>query len=41
LVLITGKGAEQWIVYGASGEKKVPWDDRKVAREMIKRKLSQ
>jgi UDP-N-acetylmuramoyl-L-alanyl-D-glutamate--2,6-diaminopimelate ligase len=39
LVLITGKGAEQWIVYGASGEKKVPWDDRKVAREMIKEKL--
>jgi UDP-N-acetylmuramoyl-L-alanyl-D-glutamate--2,6-diaminopimelate ligase len=39
LVLITGKGAEQWIVYGASGEKKVPWDDRKVVREIIKEKL--
>ncbi len=40
LVLITGKGAEQWIVYGASGEKKIPWDDRKVVREAIKKKLS-
>jgi len=40
LVLITGKGAEQWIVYGASGEKKIPWDDRKVAREAIKRKFT-
>jgi UDP-N-acetylmuramoyl-L-alanyl-D-glutamate--2,6-diaminopimelate ligase len=39
LVLITGKGAEQWIVYGASGEKKVPWDDREVVREVIKEKL--
>ncbi len=39
LVLITGKGAEQWIVYGVSGEKKVPWDDREVVREIIKEKL--
>ena len=38
-VLITGKGAEQWIVYGASGEKKVPWDDREVVREMIREKV--
>ena len=36
LVLITGKGAEQWIV---SGNKKIPWDDREVAMEAIKRKL--
>jgi UDP-N-acetylmuramoyl-L-alanyl-D-glutamate--2,6-diaminopimelate ligase len=40
LVLITGKGAEQWIVYGASGEKKIPWDDREVAREMIRENKS-
>ncbi len=36
LVLITGKGAEQWIVWG---NKKIPWDDRKVAREAIRKKL--
>jgi UDP-N-acetylmuramoyl-L-alanyl-D-glutamate--2,6-diaminopimelate ligase len=36
LVLITGKGAEQWIV---SGNKKIPWDDREVAREAIRKKL--
>ncbi len=34
LVIITGKGCEQFIV---CGEKKIPWDDRKVAREEIKR----
>ncbi len=34
LVLITGKGSEQAIA-GPNG-KLIPWDDRKVAREMIK-----
>jgi len=34
LVIITGKGAEQFMV---CGEKKVPWDDRKAAREEIRK----
>lgn len=33
LVIITGKGSEQFII---SGDKKIPWDDRKVAREVLK-----
>lgn len=33
LVLITGKGAEQYIC--VAGGQKVPWDDRKVAREEL------
>jgi len=33
LVIITGKGAEQFMIYG---EKKIPWDDREVAREAIR-----
>lgn len=33
LVLITGKGAEQAMV--VAGGKKVPWDDRVVARELL------
>lgn len=33
LVLITGKGAEQAICV-ANG-KKIPWDDRKVVRELL------
>ena len=33
LVIITGKGAEQFMI---CGEEKIPWDDRKVAREAIK-----
>ena len=32
VVLITGKGAEQAIVVG---DKKIPWDDRKVTRELL------
>lgn len=32
-VIITGKGAEQFIV---AGDKKIPWDDRVVAREELK-----
>lgn len=36
LVLITGKGAEQAICV-ANG-KKIPWDDRRVTRELIKEK---
>ncbi|MCK5122676.1 MAG: UDP-N-acetylmuramoyl-L-alanyl-D-glutamate--2,6-diaminopimelate ligase [Candidatus Pacebacteria bacterium] len=35
LVMITGKGAEQFII---CGEKKVPWDDREVARKAIKQR---
>jgi len=34
LVLITGKGSEQAMV--VKNNKKVPWDDRKVAREVIR-----
>ena len=33
LVLITGKGAEQFMI---CGEQKIPWDDRKIAREAIR-----
>ena len=33
LVLITGKGAEQYIC--VAGDKKIPWDDRRVAREEL------
>jgi len=33
LVIITGKGAEQFMI---CGEKKIPWDDREVVREMIR-----
>ncbi|EKD32822.1 MAG: hypothetical protein ACD_76C00142G0011 [uncultured bacterium] len=34
LVVITGKGCEQAIVVG--GRKKIKWDDRVVARELLK-----
>src|SRR3989344_3715558 len=34
-VIITGKGAEPWIM-GPNGSK-IPWDDRKVAREELER----
>lgn len=34
LILITGKGAEQFIC-GANGQK-IPWDDRKIVRELLK-----
>jgi len=33
IVIITGKGSEQFIVYG---DKKIPWDDRKVARQALR-----
>lgn len=33
LVMITGKGAEQFMIYGS---KKIPWDDREVARKAIR-----
>lgn len=36
LVLVTGKGSEQWIV---QGDKKIPWDDRKVAREALEQRF--
>jgi len=31
IVIITGKGCEPWIM--AAGGKKIPWDDRQVAKE--------
>ena len=34
-VIITGKGAEQWIV-GQNGQK-IPWDDRSVATEELRK----
>jgi len=34
-VCILGKGAEQWQVFGANGTKKIPWDDRKVTKEIL------
>ncbi len=33
LVMITGKGAEQFMI---CGEKKIPWDDREITREAIR-----
>ncbi len=36
LVMITGKGAEQFMI---CGEDKIPWDDRKIVREIIKDNL--
>lgn len=35
LILITGKGAEQWMCI-ANGQK-IPWDDRKVVRELLEK----
>jgi UDP-N-acetylmuramoyl-L-alanyl-D-glutamate--2,6-diaminopimelate ligase len=32
LVIITGKGCEQFMIFG---DKKLPWDDRQVARELL------
>ena len=37
LVLITGKGAEQFII---CGEEKIPWDDREIVREALNNKLA-
>jgi len=34
LVIITGKGAEQFMV---CGEKKIPWDDREIARDFLRK----
>lgn len=34
VIIITGKGAEPWIMI--AGNKKIPWDDRKVIREGLK-----
>lgn len=38
LVIITGKGAEQFMI---CGENKIPWDDREIARKAIKDNLNQ
>ena len=37
IVLLTGKGAEQAIV--TKGGRKIPWDERSVARELLRRRL--
>lgn len=39
VVLITGKGAEQAMCVG--GGKKIPWDDRQVVREELKKIINQ
>ena len=36
LVIITGKGAEQFMV---CGEEKIPWDDREIVREALKNRI--
>jgi len=36
LVLITGKGAEQFIC--VANDKKIPWDDRRIVRELLSKK---
>ena len=36
VILITGKGSEQFMIWG---DKKIPWDDREVAREVLKGKF--
>ncbi|MEA2097523.1 MAG: UDP-N-acetylmuramoyl-L-alanyl-D-glutamate--2,6-diaminopimelate ligase [Patescibacteria group bacterium] len=36
LIMITGKGAEQFMI---CGEKKIPWDDRKIAKEALKNRI--
>ncbi len=38
VVVITGKGCEPWMIAG--GDRKIPWDDRKVARECLEEKKS-
>ena len=35
LVIITGKGAEQFMI---CGEKKIPWDDREITKKAVKEK---
>lgn len=37
IVLILGKGAEQWQVFK---DKKIPWDDRQVAKEILQKKTA-
>ncbi len=36
VILITGKGSEQFMVWG---DKKIPWDDREAAREVLKERF--
>jgi UDP-N-acetylmuramoyl-L-alanyl-D-glutamate--2,6-diaminopimelate ligase len=38
IVLITGKGAEDWMVVG---HEKIPWSDKKVAKELLIKRLAQ
>lgn len=34
LVIVTGKGCEQFMIFG---DKKIPWDDRGIARELLRK----
>jgi len=38
IVLITGKGAEDWMVVG---HQKIPWSDKKVVKELLLKRLNQ
>lgn len=38
IVLITGKGAEDWMVVG---HQKLPWSDKKIAKELLLKRLNQ
>lgn len=37
VILITGKGSEQFMIWG---DKKIPWDDREAAREALREKFN-
>ncbi len=36
-ILITGKGAEQFMIWG---EEKIPWDDRKIAKQALEKRFN-
>jgi len=38
IVIITGKGCEPWMC--VKGGKKIPWDDRKIVKEILKNKIN-
>ena len=38
LVIVTGKGAEQFMICGAE---KIPWDDREIVRDALKNRIKQ
>jgi len=37
IVLITGKGAEECMVWG---DKKIPWSDKKIAKELLAKRIN-